>query len=365
MLEVKWPVSLKPYFDLYWFFTLAYCLPFSAMLMFLASQQNYSALMGLAVALLTLVVCVDWQTFLILSGMGITSAIVGYRLFTGHFLSSVNFDMAWSLVTTLGTVLVAGFFFSRRKELYSIAQLTKAKLYAGSIAHETKNYLGVAFFAGNSINQAIQNHQFKPLEELEEGAMQDRKNLYVIPKDLAEELMYLGPELTAGGQQSLSKIDMFMQALREDIISAKLTFCSIKACTQEALTDTYFKQEEVKAGLVLKLDDDFKATVPQSFFKHIIYNIVKNAYYHGGASQVVISLDSARCELYIQDNGRGISSVSLPYIFDLFYSGGHSTGIGLALVKIIVESFGGTIHCTSKQGEGSYTKFTIAFPEKT
>lgn len=51
----------------------------------------------------------------------------------------------------------------------------------------------------------------------------------------------------------------------------------------------------------------------------------------------------------------------LPYVFDLFYSGGGSSGIGLALVKVIVESFDAKVHVESKQGQSSFTAFSVAF----
>ncbi|MEM7174005.1 MAG: HAMP domain-containing sensor histidine kinase [Bacteroidota bacterium] len=154
-----------------------------------------------------------------------------------------------------------------------------------------------------------------------------------------------------------------MSALKENILSAKSERVSVKACIEEALKDTYFQDIEVKKGLLLELDDDFKAQLAKAYFKHIVYNLVKNAYHHGGASQVKVMLDKPGRKLIVRDNGQGISSEKLPYIFDLFYSGGASSGIGLALVKLIVESLGATLHMSSQQGEDSFTAFTLIFPE--
>ncbi|MEM7174027.1 MAG: hypothetical protein AAF380_02095 [Bacteroidota bacterium] len=45
----------------------------------------------------------------------------------------------------------------------------------------------------------------------------------------------------------------------------------------------------------------------------------------------------------------------------MFYSGGANSGIGLALVKLIVESLGATLHVSSQQGGDAFTAFSIHF----
>ncbi|MEM7173788.1 MAG: ATP-binding protein, partial [Bacteroidota bacterium] len=356
MLEVKWFTWLRSYFDLYWFVTLGYCLPFFWTLIFLINPQSTEAMVGFCLSLLVLMICVDWQTFLVLSSLGVPSALITYRVLSGHFWPFMNFSMVYSLLTTLSAVLITGFFFSRKKELYNLSQVKKAKLYAGSIAHETNNYLNVSMFAGDMIKRAISTQKIEPLAE--------RQNTYTIPKELAEILINIGPQLSDGARQSTAKIEMFMSALKENILSVKQEVTSVKACIEEALQDIYFQDVEVKKGILLEIDDDFKAKLAKLYFKHIVYNLVKNAYHHGGASEIKIMLDKPGRKLIVRDNGQGISSEKLPYIFDLFYSGGVSSGIGLALVKLIVESFGATLHMSSQQGEAAFTEVSIVFPEK-
>ena len=67
----------------------------------------------------------------------------------------------------------------------------------------------------------------------------------------------------------------------------------------------------------------------------------------------------------ITDTGLGITRESIPKIFDKFYQGdrSHSTngnGLGLTIVKKIIELHGGTIECDSIVSKG--TKFTIILP---
>lgn len=80
--------------------------------------------------------------------------------------------------------------------------------------------------------------------------------------------------------------------------------------------------------------------------------------------RILDEIDSIRVE--IEDNGRGISQRDLGYIFERFYrtdSSRNSTkggnGIGLSIVKKIIEDHGGYIWATSKEGEGTCMHFVI------
>lgn len=71
-------------------------------------------------------------------------------------------------------------------------------------------------------------------------------------------------------------------------------------------------------------------------------------------------------QVEIEDNGRGIASKDLPYIFDRFYRADASrnsatggSGIGLSIVKKIIEDHGGKIWATSKIGIGTIMYFVI------
>lgn len=80
--------------------------------------------------------------------------------------------------------------------------------------------------------------------------------------------------------------------------------------------------------------------------------------------RILDELDSIRVE--IEDNGKGISQKDLGHIFERFYrtdSSRNSTkggsGIGLSIVKKIIEDHGGYVWATSKEGEGTCMHFVI------
>lgn len=113
----------------------------------------------------------------------------------------------------------------------------------------------------------------------------------------------------------------------------------------------------------------FVSAAPE-LFSQIIYNLTENAIKYtpeGGKILVCSQKDEDNVNIIVKDNGIGISPDDLPRIFDRFYrvdkararkSGGN--GIGLSLVKFLVELFGGQIEVQSTLGEG--TAFTLTFP---
>jgi len=79
--------------------------------------------------------------------------------------------------------------------------------------------------------------------------------------------------------------------------------------------------------------------------------------------RVRVHADDARVYVEIEDTGVGIPASVLPRIFDPFFTtkpAGVGVGLGLSICDRIVESFGGTIHVTSKLGFGS--TFRVALP---
>ena len=104
--------------------------------------------------------------------------------------------------------------------------------------------------------------------------------------------------------------------------------------------------------------------------KRVIDNIIGNSVKYMGKEDGVIDIrildevDSIRVE--IEDNGKGIAAKDLPNIFERFYrtdasrnSSQGGSGIGLSIVKKIIEDHGGYIWATSKEQEGTCMHFVI------
>ncbi|WP_234124267.1 sensor histidine kinase [Clostridium hydrogenum] len=106
-------------------------------------------------------------------------------------------------------------------------------------------------------------------------------------------------------------------------------------------------------------------------FKQVIYNLLSNALkYSKENGEVLVTLKAFANTIIIEikDNGIGISEKDLPFIFERLYRSDESrnkntggAGIGLTIVKNIVEAHKGTIKVTSSLGVG--TTFIIALPK--
>ena len=102
----------------------------------------------------------------------------------------------------------------------------------------------------------------------------------------------------------------------------------------------------------------------------VMVNIISNALKYtpdGGRVEISSVGDDYEVQISIKDTGIGILPEDLPYIFERFYRADKSrsratggSGIGLAIVKSLVEAHGGTISVKSEQGSGS--EFVIVLP---
>ena len=104
--------------------------------------------------------------------------------------------------------------------------------------------------------------------------------------------------------------------------------------------------------------------------RRVIHNIVSNAIKYMEKPRGIIQLrvkdvgDFTQVE--IEDNGKGIAAKDLPYIFDRFYrtdvsrnSSKGGSGIGLSIVKKIMEDHGGKVWATSRLGIGTIMYFVL------
>lgn len=128
-------------------------------------------------------------------------------------------------------------------------------------------------------------------------------------------------------------------------------------------------------GLAAKGDTgvEIKATLPQIVYQkthleQVFQNLIGNAIKHMGkpGGEVVVSCSELDTfwEFCVSDNGVGIDEKHFERIFKMFQSlksrdERESTGIGLTIVKKIVEQYGGEVRVESKVGEGSSFFFTV------
>jgi len=105
--------------------------------------------------------------------------------------------------------------------------------------------------------------------------------------------------------------------------------------------------------------------------KQVFWNLLSNAVKFtstNGRIQILLQRINSHIEVVVNDSGIGIEPQLLPYVFDRFRQGDSGTsrqrsglGLGLAIVRFLVELHGGTVRADSK-GPGEGASFTLRLP---
>ena len=117
-------------------------------------------------------------------------------------------------------------------------------------------------------------------------------------------------------------------------------------------------------------EDDIVVIMDPEQIRRVIHNIISNSVKYLDKQNGFINIRVRDVGDFVQfefeDNGRGIAAKDLPYIFERFYRAEKSrnsatggSGIGLSIVKKIIEDHGGKIWATSKESSGTTMYFVI------
>ncbi len=122
---------------------------------------------------------------------------------------------------------------------------------------------------------------------------------------------------------------------------------------------------EKEITIDINVDENVSVEADKTHLSNILNNLIDNAIKYSGDS-VAITVSGNEKEISVMDNGIGIPSKSIPYLFNKFYRVPHGNrqdvrgyGIGLYYVKSIVDKMRWSISVKSKEAEGSI--FTIKF----
>lgn len=130
---------------------------------------------------------------------------------------------------------------------------------------------------------------------------------------------------------------------------------------------------EAKGVRVLKVMDTGPVSIPGDpvRLQQVVWNLLSNAIKftpRGGRVQIRSERVDSHLEIVVTDTGQGIAPEFLPHVFDRFRQADQKTsrqhgglGLGLAIVRHLVELHGGTVSATS-EGEGKGATFTVMLP---
>jgi PAS domain S-box-containing protein len=230
---------------------------------------------------------------------------------------------------------------AKRKQLKDAERLAAIGATAGMVGHDIRNPL-----------QAITS------------------DVYLVKSDLA-----LVPECAEKEsiKESLEEIEMNVEYINKIVLDLQDYARPIKPVAQDIDLEVLCEEILFKDGVpenidgFCKVEDEVKKTVADSgLLKRILCNLVNNAVQampNGGRLTVHAFLEKSETVIAVEDTGVGIPEEVKPCLFTpLFTTKSKGQGFGLAVVKRLTESLGGTVTFESELGKG--TRFIIRLPPK-
>ncbi|MEW4568471.1 hybrid sensor histidine kinase/response regulator [Tautonia sp. JC769] len=152
-------------------------------------------------------------------------------------------------------------------------------------------------------------------------------------------------------------------------LEIRRSLVSLSEVITSAVSSSRSLVDESRHRLTLSLPaDPITIDADPTRLEQVIVNLITNSAKYtdpGGLIEVVADRSQDQAVIQVRDNGSGIAPEFLPHLFDLFAQApehnGRGLGIGLALVRNLVERHGGTISAQS-DGNGKGSTFTIRLP---
>ncbi|MBB3108075.1 signal transduction histidine kinase [Paenibacillus phyllosphaerae] len=169
----------------------------------------------------------------------------------------------------------------------------------------------------------------------------------------------------------LSKQLLLLSTLEQGEEALNKKSFSLRSQIRQAVEMLQWQLEEKELLLKLSIPEQLKVYGDEVLLLQVWTNLLSNAVNHiptGRSVEVRAEEGQSHTCIIISDTGEGIASEHLPFLFDRFYrvdrarerSSGR-TGLGLSIVKKIVQLHEGNIHVSSSPGEGA--RFHVTLPK--
>jgi len=231
---------------------------------------------------------------------------------------------------------------------------------------------------------SLQIQKEKLLQKLEKSNNELQEYAHIVSHDLKSPLRSLDAlvhwikednqdTLDAASLQNFDLIETTLEKM-EQLISDVLVYSSVGAETEEKetvdlevlvadLTTILFVPEHVSISVLNVLPKIRGEKVKlQQLFQNLISNAIKFIDKDAGLVEIDVKDNGTHYEFYVKDNGIGIDEKFHDKIFKLFHAlnkSKDSTGIGLSIVKKIVDLHEGDIWLESEPGKGTKFFFTL------
>lgn len=195
-----------------------------------------------------------------------------------------------------------------------------------------------------------------------------------LPPDVARALGVI--ERNARAQARLIEDVLDVSRIISGKLSLSLRAVDVADAARSALENMRPAAEAKSIALELTIDADepgLTITADADRLQQILWNLLSNAVkftQKSGTIAVSVARIGSEVAIVVEDTGEGIRASALPFVFEPFRQADSSTtrrhgglGLGLSLVKQIVEAHGGTVEAESA-GEGRGAKFFVRLPAR-
>lgn len=359
LVTPRLPEPVRKHSALISYLTLFYTVPFFFTFMLLMNNASTVTQLALVSGFVYLVLLCDGLNAFILGITGSLAAYGAYWLATGSGELPAGYEQ---VIPVLAFVLCGVAFLNYSSNLVVAEKMTAIGSLAAHIAHEMRTpLLGIRLDAeklAKVMPDLLDAHSFA-----REKGWPGR-----IPPALRAALPPAVSRISQHVVSANTVIDMLLMNAAVGRARSELALCSARR-TVEAAVERYNFRSDQKALLDVDLAADFVYAGNEILTTHVLFNLFKNALRaidkagHGRISIVLRKGSGGRNEIVFSDTGPGMAAEIAAHIFVPFYTNeaiGIGTGIGLSFCRSVIESFDGTISCTSAPGAG--TQFVISFP---
>lgn len=273
---------------------------------------------------------------------------------------------------------------ARREEAMHLWELTRSTVEAGSgDLREANEHLVIATLAAERLEEAAQKAKHLQDEFLAMLAHELRNPLAPIRSAvvLMERIDTIDPRLTTIREVVRRQVE-HMARLLDDLLDASRVTSGKVTLQRRTIKVSEFVDQAVEMyrGLIDSQRQHLTLDMPASplfvdgdltRLAQIIGNLLHNAAKYtqeGGDIALIARPEGDKAVIRVTDSGSGISAEMLPHIFDLFAQEERSLsrsqgglGIGLTVVRSMVELHGGTVKARS-DGLGAGSEFTVVLP---
>jgi two-component system phosphate regulon sensor histidine kinase PhoR len=165
-------------------------------------------------------------------------------------------------------------------------------------------------------------------------------------------------------------VDDLLSLSRLETSPSQMRPVNVRAIAEEAISTLWEAAERVQVTLLLQTPPGLpRVLADPDRLQQVFINLLDNAikYSSGGATATIrLSHEGNMVRVEVADTGPGIATDDLPHIFEPMYRGSSAairvalgTGLGLTIVKTILEQHGTTISVQSAPGEGTTFAFRL------